>query len=56
MLILFTIIIIILTFISGLELSMNRTLFLFSQDNFLRKYAKMIIEWGYPLLLSRKHN
>ena len=34
----------------------TRSLFIFSEDNFIRKYAKMIIEWGYPfeVLLSIK--
>jgi len=27
----------------------NRSLFIFSEENFIRKYAKIIIEWGYPL-------
>jgi len=27
----------------------NRSLFVFSEHNFVRKYAKIIIEWGYPL-------
>lgn len=26
----------------------NRSLFIFGEDNFVRKYAQMIIEWGYP--------
>jgi len=29
----------------------NRSLFIFSEENFIRKYAKIIIEWGYPCLL-----
>lgn len=28
----------------------NRSLFIFSEENFVRKYAKIIIEWGYPLI------
>lgn len=32
----------------GLGDSNNRSLFIFSEDNLIRKYAKMIIEWGYP--------
>ena len=24
------------------------SLYIFSEDNFIRRYAKMIIEWGYP--------
>jgi len=27
----------------------KRSLFIFSEDNLVRKYAKIIIEWGYPL-------
>lgn len=27
----------------------KRSLFIFSEENFIRKYAKLIIEWGYPL-------
>lgn len=30
--------------------SSSRSLFIFSEENFIRKYAKIIIEWGYPLL------
>jgi hypothetical protein len=26
----------------------GRSLFIFSEENFVRKYAKIIIEWGYP--------
>ncbi|KAH3796843.1 hypothetical protein DPMN_150418 [Dreissena polymorpha] len=26
----------------------TRSLFIFSEENFIRKYAKIIIEWGYP--------
>ena len=26
----------------------DRSLFIFSEHNFIRKYAKLIIEWGYP--------
>jgi len=29
----------------------NRSLFIFSEENFIRKYAKIIIEWGYPCSL-----
>lgn len=28
--------------------SNTRSLFIFSEENFIRKYAKIIIEWGYP--------
>lgn len=27
----------------------TRSLFIFSEENLIRKYARMIIEWGYPL-------
>jgi len=30
----------------------ERSLFIFSEENFIRKYAKIIIEWGYPLRQS----
>jgi len=30
----------------------NRSLFIFSEENFIRKYAKIIIEWGYPCSLA----
>ncbi len=26
----------------------KRSLFIFSEDNVIRKHARMIIEWGYP--------
>ena len=26
----------------------TRSLFIFSDENLIRKYAKIIIEWGYP--------
>lgn len=32
----------------GMAASSNRSLFIFSEENFIRKYAKIIIEWGYP--------
>jgi len=31
----------------------KRSLFIFSEDNLVRKYAKIIIEWGYPLHTTR---
>jgi len=31
----------------------NRSLFIFSEENFIRKYAKIIIEWGYPCSLAK---
>uniref|UniRef100_A0A8D0CHD5 Voltage-dependent N-type calcium channel subunit alpha n=1 Tax=Scleropages formosus TaxID=113540 RepID=A0A8D0CHD5_SCLFO len=30
--------------------TVNRSLFIFSEDNIIRKYAKKITEWPYPLL------
>ena len=35
----------------GIGNSNTRSLFIFSEENFIRKYAKRIIEWGYPFLL-----
>ncbi len=32
----------------SLQGSNTRSLFIFSEENFIRRYAKMIIEWGYP--------
>jgi hypothetical protein len=32
----------------GFGNSNTRSLFIFSEENFIRKYAKIIIEWGYP--------
>ena len=32
----------------GAPASNTRSLFIFSEENFIRKYAKIIIEWGYP--------
>lgn len=31
-------------------LTVNRSLFLFSEDNVVRKYAKKITEWPYPFI------
>ncbi|KAI5097826.1 voltage-dependent P/Q-type calcium channel subunit alpha-1A isoform X24 [Silurus meridionalis] len=31
-------------------LTVNRSLFIFSEDNFVRKYAKKITEWPYPFI------
>ncbi|AWP10968.1 putative voltage-dependent R-type calcium channel subunit alpha-1E-like [Scophthalmus maximus] len=31
--------------------TVNRSLFIFGEDNIVRKYAKKIIEWPYPFLL-----
>ena len=36
--------------VPGLGASNTRSLFIFSEDNFIRKYAQIIIEWGYPFL------
>nr|BAA13136.2 voltage-dependent calcium channel [Heterololigo bleekeri] len=39
----------------GMGSSTNRSLFIFSEENFIRKYAKIIIEWGpfeYMVLLT----
>uniref|UniRef100_A0A2K6FDR1 Voltage-dependent P/Q-type calcium channel subunit alpha n=1 Tax=Propithecus coquereli TaxID=379532 RepID=A0A2K6FDR1_PROCO len=35
-------------------LTVNRSLFLFSEDNVVRKYAKKITEWPYPLPKPRR--
>ena len=32
----------------GFHGASTRSLFIFSEENFIRKYAKIIIEWGYP--------
>uniref|UniRef100_A0A3B1K7S6 Ion transport domain-containing protein n=1 Tax=Astyanax mexicanus TaxID=7994 RepID=A0A3B1K7S6_ASTMX len=34
--------------------TVNRSLFIFSEDNVVRKYAKKIIEWPYPFLLGNR--
>lgn len=31
------------------------SLFIFSSDNFIRKYATMMIEWAYPFLALRNN-
>lgn len=36
--------------------SVNRSLFIFSEDNIIRKYAKRITEWPYPLFRFRASN
>lgn len=33
-------------------LTVNRSLFIFSEDNVIRKYAKKITEWPYPYCLT----
>ena len=38
--------------IPGLDRSKTRSLFVFGEDNSVRKYAKLIIEWGYPFVLG----
>ena len=35
----------------GLGAANTRSLFIFSEENFIRKYAKTIIEWGYPFCI-----
>ncbi|XP_058505662.1 uncharacterized protein LOC131472454 [Solea solea] len=35
-------------------LTVNRSLFIFAEDNCLRKYARRIIEWPYPSIKSVK--
>jgi len=37
----------------GMGRSNTRSLFIFSEDNFIRKYAQIIIEWGYPFCVRR---
>ena len=38
-----------LVFVADYNLCYNFfMLFIFSEENFIRRYAKMIIEWGYP--------
>lgn len=32
-------------------LTVNRSLFIFAEDNIIRKYARRIIEWPYPSIL-----
>ena len=29
----------------------TRSLFIFSEENIIRKYARQIIEWGYPFFM-----
>lgn len=36
--------------------SNSRSLFIFSEENFIRKYAKIIIEWGYPFIIIKYFN
>ena len=37
----------------GLSGAASRSLFIFSDENFIRKYAKLIIEWGYPFTCKK---
>ncbi|GFO19978.1 voltage-dependent non-l-type calcium channel alpha-1 subunit isoform a [Plakobranchus ocellatus] len=37
----------------GMATQSTRSLFIFSEENFIRKYAKIIIEWGYPFSIFR---
>ncbi|CAH8496008.1 unnamed protein product [Schistosoma intercalatum] len=38
--------------IPGLHPSNHKTLFIFSEENAIRKYSKIIIEWGYPFFFA----
>lgn len=40
--------------VPGLGVSSNKSLFIFSEDNIIRKYAKIIIEWGYPFVKLKR--
>lgn len=35
-------------------LTVNRSLFIFAEDNIIRKYARRIIEWPYPSMINMK--
>lgn len=35
-------------------LTVNRSLFIFAEDNIIRKYARRIIEWPYPFFKKQK--
>ncbi|TRZ02729.1 hypothetical protein DNTS_013325 [Danionella cerebrum] len=35
--------------------TVNRSLFIFGEDNIVRKYAKKVIEWPYPFDFKVKH-
>ncbi|PVD22345.1 hypothetical protein C0Q70_18155 [Pomacea canaliculata] len=41
--------------IPGMATQSTRSLFIFSEENFIRKYAKIIIEWGYPFVQVGKN-
>ncbi|XP_072219861.1 uncharacterized protein [Leuresthes tenuis] len=36
-------------------LTVNRSLFIFAEDNIIRKYARRIIEWPYPYMKSTNY-
>ncbi|VEL17066.1 unnamed protein product [Protopolystoma xenopodis] len=36
----------------GIQASGTKSLFIFSEENVIRKYAKIIIEWGYPFIFN----
>ena len=38
----------------GFHGASTRSLFIFSEENFIRKYAKIIIEWGYPFQIIQR--
>ncbi|KAK0065728.1 voltage-dependent calcium channel type A subunit alpha-1, partial [Biomphalaria pfeifferi] len=40
--------------LTGMATQSTRSLFIFSEENFIRKYAKIIIEWGYPFAKNRR--
>lgn len=35
-------------------LTVNRSLFIFAEDNIIRKYARRIIEWPYPSAMNSR--
>ncbi|XP_070175559.1 voltage-dependent calcium channel type A subunit alpha-1-like [Littorina saxatilis] len=37
--------------VPGMATQSTRSMFIFSEENFIRKYAKIIIEWGYPFMV-----
>ncbi|KAJ8274006.1 hypothetical protein COCON_G00086310 [Conger conger] len=37
-------------------LTVNRSLFIFAEDNMIRKYARKIIEWPYPFRYGKSRN
>ena len=40
----------------GMQSSTSKSLFIFSEENVIRKYAKIIIEWGYPFINYFNHD